>query len=277
MADDAVWHVVAEGAPRGPLRRSQVLSGLRDGSFSGDTSIWRPGFDKWLPLREVSDFWSPPKGPPGHEPNEGPPETLHQPDVSKKQPDEKWSLWGAAIGGLVLSSVSLCLRALTTDGYRLANVGYLPNAELIGELAGELLVGPLVFVVIAVVRNTVRRRSLRPSSASAIRRAAIFFGIMMAIGVSLNIFGSLYFSRDDVITGEARADIVSSFVKGCFRTQRAAAVNASMTDTQISGYCNCMANALASNLTYRKLGASNALDEIKQNAVAAASSCQPRR
>jgi GYF domain 2 len=173
--DDAIWHVLVDNVQRGPLRRSQVLTGLRDGTFGGDTLIWRPGFENWLPLREVREFWTPPSGPERQPEAERPP-TPDQADGPKKQFDEKWSLWGAATVGLVISSASLCLRALTTESYKLASTGHAPSGGQVGELIGELISIPLLFVLIAVIRNTVRRRSLRPSSASAGRRAAIFFG-----------------------------------------------------------------------------------------------------
>lgn len=276
VKDDALWHVLVDKLQHGPLSPSQVLVGLRDGTFGGDTPTWRPGFENWVPLREVREFWMPPSGPERQVVGEGPP-TPHQAFDPKKQLDEKWSLWGAATVGLVISSVLFCLSALTTDGYRLASTGYDPSAGLLGELTGELFFIPLLFAVIAVIRNAVRRRSLRPSSASAGRRAAIFFGIMIAIAVSLKIFGTLYFSRNEIITGDARADFVNSFLKSCFRTQRAAAVNTSLTDTQIDSYCNCVASSVANTLTYNQLGGSNVMEHLKQAAATAAPSCQARR
>jgi hypothetical protein len=280
--DDAIWHVEFEKLKRGPLTRRQMLSGLRDGTFGGDTPIWRPGFDSWVPLREVREFWEPPRpevkpAPPSRpevKPAVQPPPMPNQAATATKQSDEKWSLWGAAIAGLVVSSVSLFTRAFTTEGYMLASTGYSPNGELIANFIGELLSISLLFVLIAAIRNAVKHRSLRPSSASAGRRAAIFFGILIAIGISLRIFGILYFSSDEIITGDARAGMVNNFLKGCFPTQRAAAVNTSATDTQIESYCNCIANALVSTLTYKQLGANNLMDNLKQHVPTAAQSCK---
>jgi hypothetical protein len=73
-----------------------------------------------------------------------------------------------ATAGLALSSFALWTSGLVNRSYMLANTGYMPNAELIGQVIGELLPGPLLFVLIAVIRNTVRRRSLRPSRVSAV-------------------------------------------------------------------------------------------------------------
>jgi hypothetical protein len=133
----------------------------------------------------------------------------------------------------------------------------MPNAGLIGSLIGQLSFGPILFVLIAAIRNA--DRSLRPSSVSAGKRAAAL-GILIAVGISLRVFGTLYFSGDEIIDGDARAGIVKSFLSGCFGSQRAAAVNTSATDAQIDNYCDCVASSLASTLTYKQLGASNVME-----------------
>jgi GYF domain 2 len=270
--DDAIWYVVCDNAQRGPLKQSQVLSSIRNGTVNGADLVWRPGFEKWLPLREVREFWTPPSA--AQRKTETAPPAIPQADVLTKQPDEKWSLWGAATGGLVLSSAVLWTSGLSKGGYMLANFGYWPNAELIANLIGQLSFGPLLFVLIAVIRNTVKRRSLRPSSVSAGRRAAAFFGILMAVGISLRIFGTFYFSHDEIIDGEARADIVKSFVSGCFQSQKAAAVNAGFSDTQVSSFCTCLANSVASTLTYKQLAAGNFMEDSRRIAEQAAPSCR---
>jgi hypothetical protein len=158
----------------------------------------------------------------------------------------------------------------------LANFGYWPNVELISNLIGRLSFGPLLFVLIAMTRNAVRHRSLRPSSVSAGRRAAAFFGVLIAIAISLWVFGTFYFSRDEIINGKARADIVNSFATGCFRSQRAATVNAGATDAQIDGYCNCIANSATSTLTYKQLGVGNFMPNVLKAAEQVAPSCKAK-
>jgi GYF domain 2 len=263
--DDAIWYVVSDNAQRGPLKQSQVLASMRNGTVNGADLVWRPGFEKWLPLREVRDFCTPPPRPP------------REPEIDAPPPlrlDERWSLWGAATGGLALSSAVLWMGALSTESYKLANVGYLPNAELIGNLIGQLSFGPILFVLIAAIRNAVRHRSLRPSSVSAGKRAAAFLGLLIAVGISLRVFGTLYFSRDEIIDGDARADIVKSFVSGCFPSQKAAAVNAGFSDTQVSSFCTCLANSVASTLTYKQLAAGNFVEDSRRIAEQAAPSCR---
>jgi hypothetical protein len=193
---------------------------------------------------------------------------------AKVMADEKWSLWGAATAGLALSSVTLWTSG---EPYMLAYVGHLPNAGLIGDLIGRLSFGPLIFVLIATIRNWVGRRKLRPSSASVGKRVLIFFAILIGVAATLKIYGEFYFSRDEIISGEARADIVNSFVSGCTRSQRARPENSGFTDTQIITYCNCIANTIASTLTYKQLGmTTNLMENMKQATLAAAPSCQIR-
>jgi hypothetical protein len=122
----------------------------------------------------------------------------------------------------------------------------------------------------------VRHRKLRPSSASAGKRALIFFAILITIVASLKIYSAIYFAHD-VVSGEARTDIVKSFLSGCIPSYRAKTANSGVTDAQIDNYCNCVASSLGSTLTYRQLGKSIVEDYVRQVIVAAASSCQVRR
>jgi hypothetical protein len=60
---EAVWHVVIDDDQQGPLTKGQVLEHLKDGLLTSSDLIWRPGFPDWKSIREVSDFWQPPKRP----------------------------------------------------------------------------------------------------------------------------------------------------------------------------------------------------------------------
>jgi hypothetical protein len=77
--DDAIWHALIDDVQRGPLRRSQVLASVRDGTIDGADLVWRPGFENWVPLREVREFWSPPSRP--ERKSEAVPPPLPQVDV----------------------------------------------------------------------------------------------------------------------------------------------------------------------------------------------------
>src|SRR6185437_5476425 len=98
-------------------------------------------------------------------------------------------LWGAASVGLVLSATTLWMGALTTEGYELASYAYAPTADSISYLLGYLSWIPLLFVVIAAIRNGLGRSWLRPSSANAGKRALIFFVILTSVVASLKIYG----------------------------------------------------------------------------------------
>src|SRR6478736_339808 len=56
-----VWHVIIDGEQRGPLSRDQILEYLHDGQLVGSDLIWRPGFSNWKQVRELAEFWHPPR------------------------------------------------------------------------------------------------------------------------------------------------------------------------------------------------------------------------
>ena len=271
------------------MSRAQVMAYLRDGTLDGSDLVWRPGFENWLPLREVREFWKPPTEPERLRSVAPPPlpvessgtartdKTWQAPlliDPRYHPADEKWSLWGAATTGLAFSSITLWVSEIPRGGYLLANLGYIPNADLIGTLIGRLAFGPLIFVLIAATRNWLGRRKLRPSSASVGKRVVTFFAILIAVAASLKIYGEFYFSRDEIISGEARTDMVNSFMSGCTRSQRTRPESVGFTDAQIKTYCNCISSSIASTLTYKQLGTSDFMEHSKQATLAAASLCQ---
>ncbi|MFK4720534.1 hypothetical protein ABIE89_001634 [Bradyrhizobium niftali] len=263
------------------MSHAQVLAYLREGTLTGDNLVWRPGFEGWLPLGEIEEFWRPPARSerPTYEPVHhaaAPPPLPIEPAERVNQRGEKWSLWGAASAGLILSAATLGMGALTRESYSLASYAHTPAADSLAYLFGYVSVAPLLFVVIAAIRNGPARSKLRPSSANARNRALIFFALLIALAASLKIYGELYFSRDEVISGEARADIVNSFMSGCLRSQRNMAANTAATDAQITGYCNCVAPALGS-LTYKQIGMNNAMDYIKRAIEPVVTACQMRR
>ena len=71
------------------------------------------------------------------------------------------------------------------------------------------------------------------------------------------------------MSGEARADIVNSFLLGSIRSQRAMTTDGTATDAQINDYCNCIAPALGS-LTHKQIGMSNAAEYIRRAVEAVA-------
>ncbi|MET4181728.1 Trp operon repressor [Bradyrhizobium sp. JR7.2] len=283
---DVIWHALIGDEEHGPMSQAQVLAYLRGGTLTGDDLVWRPGFEEWLPVRDIKEFWRPPARSqrPTYEPahqtavnyDTAPPPLPLEVAPPINQQGEKWSLWGAASAGLVLSAATLAIGALSKDGYSLASYAHTPTANSLAYLFGQLSFAPLLFVVIAAIRNGVKGSKLRPSSASAAQRALIFFAIAISVVASLKIYGELYFSRQEVISGEARADIVKSFMSGCVRSQQNMAANLGATEAQITSYCNCLASSLGS-LTYKQIGMSNAMDYIKRAIEPVVPSCQMKR
>jgi len=141
------------------MSRTQVLAYLRGGTLTGDDLVWRPGFENWLPLREIQEFWLPPArsqpstyGRPYQpvadrgEAALAPPPLPVEAHGARNQQDEKWSLWGAASAGLVLSVATLVIGALSKDGYSLASYAHTPTANSLAYLFGQLSFAPLLFV-----------------------------------------------------------------------------------------------------------------------------------
>src|SRR5579871_3079675 len=60
---EAIWHTLVGYEQRGPMSRAEVMAYLCDGSLGENDLVWRPGFEDWVPLREVREFWSPPSRP----------------------------------------------------------------------------------------------------------------------------------------------------------------------------------------------------------------------
>jgi hypothetical protein len=56
---DAVWHALSGDQKHGPMSRAQVMAYLRDGTLGGSDFVWRPGFEDWVPLREVRELSQP--------------------------------------------------------------------------------------------------------------------------------------------------------------------------------------------------------------------------
>jgi len=131
--DDAVWHALIGDEEQGPLSHAQMLAHLRDGTLDGSDLVWRPGLNDWLPLRDVREFWQPPRAPARQPQVEPPPLPL---PGSTAQPEEKWSLWGAASAGLMPSAAVLWISALTTESYKLASYAHSPSIDSVAYLFG---------------------------------------------------------------------------------------------------------------------------------------------
>ncbi|WP_036290889.1 DUF4339 domain-containing protein [Methylosinus sp. PW1] len=280
MADqEAVWHVIIDNKEYGPLTKAQVLEYFRNDQLTGNALIWRTGFPDWRPARDVSEFWQPPK----RTSLEAIESSLqsHLPDQNYGQDiatvpsaSEGWSLWKSANIGLFVSALMLLFQILNGRGFELANYAHTASAATISGLLGQILAAPLIFVWIAVVRNILKRREAK-SRANAFRGAITFLGSLGSIMGLLLIYGEVLFSRNAIISGEARKAVITDMIHSCVQKQRALGHN--VFQGEIERYCACVSEKIADLTTYKQLGAApdaSALADLKQRVEAAAFACR---
>jgi len=277
--EDAIWHVVIGSEQQGPLSRAQVLAAIHDQRASGGDLIWRPGFSDWKPISEVDDFWQPPKRasqpPPAPTPAE---RTEHDSDQFSAVPGKrKWSLWRAANVGLVVSVLPLALQIANGKGVEIASQAQALGVENIAYLGGQVLAGPLLFVLIAIIRNAFRRR-LPSSGASVIEGSVLFAFLLICIGGALALYGQWFFNSGERISGATRNWMMGNIQSSCIRRQASLKQGAPLGDDQISKYCNCVSIQIADNTTYKRLvsdqTAPDVREYLKQQAEAAGQSCR---
>ena len=278
--EDAIWHVVMEGEQYGPLSRPQVLEYLHDERLLGIDLIWRPGFFDWKAINEVADFWQPPKRgslrpPLIPAPTEQPERSDNQ--INAAATNTKWSIWKAANAGLLVSMLPLALQIANGRGFELANLAQTASIATIVQLTSQVLAAPLLFVIIALVRNTFQWR-LPKSDARAIEGAIVFSLLLLGVGVSLALYGQWFFSSTERITGATRDWAMSTMESSCVRRQMSLKQGANPSDDQISKYCKCVSIQLVDNTTYKRLTSdSNAPDVqeyLKRQAEAAGQACR---
>ncbi len=278
--EDAIWHVVMDGEQYGPLSRPQVLEYLHDERLIGNDLIWRPGFGDWKSISEVADFWQPPKR--GSILPPPPPTPTEQAQHEKGQIDpvatnRKWSIWKAANAGLLVSVLPLALQIANGRGFELASLAQTASAATIVQLTGQVLAAPLIFVIIAFVRNVFKRR-LPKSDASALKGGVLFVFLLAGIGGSLTLYGQLFLASNELISGATRDYVISKVQTTCVRHQNSLRQGAAPSDEQIANYCQCSGLQVADGMTYKRLAsdtnAPDVLAYLKQQAEAAGAACR---
>jgi hypothetical protein len=159
-----------------------------------------------------------------------------------------------------------------SQGFELANYAHTASAETVTNLIGRILAAPLIFVLIAVVRNLLNRRQPK-SSTSAARGALIFVALLVCILGALMVYGEVLFSSTETISGEAR----KTFIAGVYRTCKQRSAGQNVTEAQIDKYCTCVSEKIADSTTYKQLGTApdaSALADLKQKAEAAGYACR---
>jgi hypothetical protein len=277
---DAIWHVIMDGEQRGPLSRPDVLEFLHDERLVGSDLIWRPGFSDWKSISEITDFWQPPqrgspRPPPMPAPTDRPQRGSDQ--IGALGTNKKWSIWKAANAGLLVSVLPLALQIANGRGFELANLAHTASAATIMQLAGQALAAPLLFVIVALIRNTFKWK-LPKSDARAIEGAIVFSLLLLGIGVSLALYGQWFFASNDLISGATRDYAVGTMQPACVRRQTSLRQGTAPSDEQIAKYCTCVGIRMADGMTYKRLASdSNApdvLEYLKQQAEAAGQACR---
>jgi GYF domain 2 len=280
-SQEAIWHVLIDGKEQGPLTKAQVLECLTHGMLAGEDRIWRPGFPDWKSVSEIGDFWRPPKRPvTGVSAQlrtlvQSAPEQVAEPvRIDGRPTDKKWSLWKSANRGLLVSALVLLAQIGNGRGFELANYAHTASAATVGNLVGQIFGAPLLFVSIAVVRNLLNRR-LPKSSASTARGALIFVALLVCIVGALWVYGEIFFSSNDTISGEARKTFIANAHHACVQKQRSLGQN--VTEAQIDKYCICGSEKIADSTTYKQLGTepdASAHADLKQKIEAAGRACR---
>ncbi|MBY5453891.1 hypothetical protein HFO91_30400 [Rhizobium leguminosarum] len=188
---------------------------------------------------------------------------------------ERWSLWKSANIGIVLSAFALLLE-MNGHGYEIASYADSPNAGTIGNLVGRILAAPMIFVLIALVRNFFNRQ--QPKSSKSAGRGALTFAVLfVGIFAGLFAYGQFYFSRSEAISGESRSTFINATQRSC--VQKQTSISQAVTEQQIESYCTCVGEKMADITTYKQLGAEldeNAMRELRQKAEAISSTCRPQ-
>jgi GYF domain 2 len=197
--EEAIWHVMVDDARQGPLSKAQVLEFLRDGTRTGSDLIWCPGFPDWKPVSEINDFWQPP--PRTSARVEVPvqlqtqvkalPERLDEPLRTDRR-GKKWSLWKSANIGLLISAFVPLAQVGGGRGFELANYAHTASVETISALLGQILGVPILFVLVAIVRNLYARPAR--SSASPVPGTIKFATLIVGIFAALIVYGEVLFS-----------------------------------------------------------------------------------
>jgi hypothetical protein len=264
-----------DGEQYGPLSRPQVLEYLHDERLLGSDLIWRPGFSEWKSISEVTDFWQPPKRgslrpPPMPAPTEQPERDNDQ--ISAVATNKKWSIWKAANAGLLVSVLPLALQIANGRGFELASLAHTASVATIVQLTSQVLAAPLLFVIVALIRNAFKWR-LPKSDVRVIDGAILFSLLLLGIGVSLALYAQWFFGSNELISGATRDYATSTMQPTCVRRQNSLRQGAAPSDEQIAKYCTCVGIKMADGMTYKRLASgSNApdvLEYLKQQAEAA--------
>jgi hypothetical protein len=108
-----------------------------------------------------------------------------------------------------------------------------------------------------------------------VRGAIAFAALLLCLSGALVVYGEVFFSSTEIISGEARSTFVADASYPCIQKQRSLGLN--VTEAQIDKYCSCVSEKIANNTTYKQLGTdadARALADLKQKLEAAGNACR---
>jgi uncharacterized integral membrane protein len=181
----------------------------------------------------------------------------------------KSSLWRSASIGLLFSAFIIILQVGNGQGFELANYAHTASLATIIALLIRVLTAPLIFVLVAIVRNLLSGR--QKSSASALLGALTFAMLLALILGGLVVYGEVFFSSDEAISGESRKASVADSFRLCVQEQRSFSQDA--TEAEIDQYCRCVGEKIADGTTYRQLGLYASAPANRKKAEAAGLAC----
>ena len=216
-----IWHVIVDNQERGPLSRAEVLEYLKRGALTGGDRIWRPGFAEWKPISEIAEFRPPPKRTMQQSPARSaparPPAPTQADSASRSRTPQKWSIWRSASIGLLVSALILIVQIASGRGFQLAGYVHTASVATVSALLAQILAAPMLFALVALLWNLCRRGASR-SAAGAARGALTFFGLLVCIVAALLVYGKVFFSSTEALSGETRKTFISDMYRACVQT-----------------------------------------------------------
>lgn len=171
----------------------------------------------------------------------------------------------------------MALQIANGRGFELAEYAQTASAATIAGLAGQVFAAPLLFVIIAVLRNIFKWR-LPKSDKRAVDGAIVFVFLVVGISCSLWVYGHWFFGSNERISGKTRDWFVNKVEPGCIQRQTSLKQGAIPSDAQISKFCTCFSSQMANNTTYKRLAsdadAPDVREYLKQQAEAAGQACR---
>ena len=163
------WYYAEGNETRGPITFDQLIKFLSQLPSHRGILVWREGFTDWTEAENVREIVEKLIRPPplGRRPSAIPPPVpecsgdfveRYQEQFSREkisvQAGKKWSLWRAALAGFLFYLAIYVLTTTVNNRWdnELAWLNARPG-QVIGYFAGQFLLLPLVFVLVAIFRN----------------------------------------------------------------------------------------------------------------------------